>query len=114
MDYQIYQVALSPDLNLSAEEFADAWNATRDTRELAIARLSIPKGISYYEPLLTSVQLASPINIESNTIYEAIRTVISRYASAKKGKGQATPATPHIEEVQRPGGARVLVVDVDR
>ncbi|HZU66943.1 MAG TPA: hypothetical protein VFA09_06660 [Ktedonobacteraceae bacterium] len=113
MEYQTYQVALSPDLNLSAEEFADAWNATPDTRNLAIARLSIPRGISYYEPLLTSVQLATPANVDSDALSDAIKTLI-RYVRVKKGQRSAASATPHIDVVQRPGGARVLVVDVDR
>ena len=57
MDDQTYQIALSPDLHISLEEFANAWNEDDIARTFAEAHLSQAKGTQFFDPMLVTVLL---------------------------------------------------------
>jgi len=110
MEEQLYQLALSPDLDLTAEAFIAAWNAAPEARALAEAHLSTAKGTNFFDPLLTTVLLGIGTNVASSAIYDVIKAVIER-ARAKRDKSQTKHT--HIEQIKKPDGTRILVVDID-
>jgi hypothetical protein len=48
MDYRLYHIALSPDLDITPEEFADAWNEAAETRDIAYVQLSQASGAKFF------------------------------------------------------------------
>src|SRR3989440_6436562 len=60
----LYQVAISPDLNITAEEFAGAWNADPDTHNLATAHSVEEKASQFMDPtLLIGALLSIPAGV---------------------------------------------------
>jgi len=45
-------IALSPDLDITPEEFAAAWNEAVETRDIAYVQLSQAKGTQFIDPML--------------------------------------------------------------
>jgi hypothetical protein len=116
MDYQTYQIALSPDLDISPEEFANAWNENDIARTFAEARLSEAKGVQFLDPMLVTVLLSIGTGVASNLLTDMIEGVVKQLRH-KKGAQSSTSATPHkhthTEYVKLPDGSEVLVVGKD-
>ena len=118
----LYQVAISPDLNITAEEFARAWNAGHDTHNLATAHSVEEKASQFMDPtLLIGALLSIPAGVTTMEIYDLIKSVIER---VRKEKGQEEtshlPHSPqgqhkhlHIEQVQKPDGSTIIIVDYE-
>jgi len=116
MDDQTYQIALSPDLHISLEEFANAWNEDDVARTLAEAHLSQAKGTQFFDPMLVTVLLTVGTGIASDLLSDLIKGVIQRLIDKKNTQsGQGTPAHKHthIEQIKKPDGTEMLVVDID-
>ena len=111
-----YQIALSPDLNITPEEFADAWNEAAETRNAATVRLAQTKGAQFLDPLLAGALLSVPASVASSAIYELIKGVIHRLQE-KKGQAQTQVQAPHkhihIEQTEKNDGTKILVIDID-
>ncbi len=115
-----YQVAISPDLNITAEAFARAWNAGHDTHKLATAHSVEEKASQFMDPtLLIGALLSIPAGVTTMEIYDLIKSVIER---VRKEKGEATqvahsPQARHkhlrIEQVQKPDGSTIIIVDYE-
>lgn len=116
MDYQTYQIVLSPDLDITPEEFANAWNETTEARTLAEAHLSEAKGAQFIEPVLTTVLISIGIGAASNLLSDLIKEIIQQLKDkkgAQSSKGAPTHKHTHIEQMKKPDGTEMLIVDID-
>src|SRR5579859_3257166 len=92
-NYRPYQIALSPDLDITAEEFADAWNEDPEARKKdAEVMLSRTGGAKFLDPLVVGALLSIPATVASSEIYDLIKSVIHRLWEKK---GQAPPQSSH-------------------
>jgi hypothetical protein len=116
MDYQTYQIALSPDLDISPEEFANAWNENDVARTFAEARLSEAKGAQFLDPRLVTVLLSVGTGVASDFLADIIEGVVEQLRN-KKGAQSSTGTTTHkhthTKYVKLPDGSEMLVVDKD-
>jgi hypothetical protein len=116
MDDKTYQIALSPDLDISPEEFANAWNENDVARTFAEARLSEAKGAQFLDPMLVTVLLSVGTGVASNLLSDIIEGVVEQLRN-KKGAQSSTSTTTHkhthTEYVKLPDGSEMLVVDKD-
>ena len=116
MDDKTYQIALSPDLHISLEEFANAWNEDDVARTFAEAHLSQAEGTQFFDPMLVTVLLTVGTGVASDLLADLIKGVIQRLIDKKNAQsGQGTPARKHthIEHIKKPDGSEMLVVDKD-
>ena len=117
MDDQTYQIALSPDLHISSEEFATAWNEDDVARTFAEAHLSQAKGTQFFDPMLVTVLLSVGAGVASNLLTDIIEGVVKELRN-KKGVQSRTGPIAHkhtrTEYVKLPDGTEMLVVDVDK
>ena len=100
-----YQIALSPDLGLSPADFVAAWNEEAEARTNGEARLTEATSKGYFDPLTTAIVIGVVTGIAGNTIYDLIKKVLVK-------KGVHNKHT-HIEEMKKPDGTRLLIVDID-
>lgn len=120
--YHIYQVAISPDLGITAEEFARAWNADPDTHELATAHFAEEKASQFIDPsLLIAALLSVPANVASAALYDLIKGVIDRLRREKNQAQASPPSTApsqtvpsHIRytETRKPDGTVIVAFDI--
>ncbi len=98
-----YQIALSPDLGLSPEDFAAAWNEAAEYRNVAEARLSQSTS-DHYDPFLLAgaIILLSNVgvNVLSNAVYDLIKQVL-----AKKGV-----KSTKIVEIDTSDGTHIRII----
>lgn len=101
-----YQIALSPELGLSPQDFITGWNETPECRALAHADLGESTS-AQYDPLLAGAAVAVlgslALNVVSNALYDLIKKVL-----AKKGVQQRT----EIIQLDQPDGTRLLIVRI--
>jgi hypothetical protein len=115
MDYRLYHIALSPDLDITPEEFADAWNEADEAREIdADIQLSQTSGAKFLDPVLVGALLSVPATVVSSEIYDLIKSVVHRLRE-KKGQAQSQAPHRHIQIVQtkKPDGTEILAIDID-
>ena len=112
MDDQTYQIALSPDLHISLEEFANAWNEDDIARTFAEAHLSQAKGTQFFDPLLVTALLTVGTGVAVNVLSDLIKDTLQRIRD-KKGAQKQTHKHTHIEEINKPDGTHMMVVDID-
>ena len=116
MDDQSYQIALSPDLHISLEEFANAWNEDDVARTFAEAHLSQAKGTQFFDPMLVTVLLSVGAGVASNLLTDIIEGIVKELRN-KKGVQSRTGPTTHkhtrTEYVKLPDGSEMLVIDID-
>ncbi len=101
-----YQIALSPNIDLSPAEFVTAWNATDETHSVAAASL-IPSTRTNYDPILTEVVVTLGtigIGIVTNALYDLIKQIIVKQKNHKH---------IHITRLDQPDGTHLLVVDIE-
>jgi hypothetical protein len=110
MDEQTYQIVLSPDLGILPEEFAKAWNETAQARAIAEARLVESKGTQFDPTLIAGILIGVATNVASSALYDLIKEVIRRLQD-RQGTHPGTHT--HIEELHKPDGTRLVVVDID-
>jgi hypothetical protein len=116
MDDQTYQIALSPDLHISLEEFATAWNEDDIAQTFAEAHLSQAKGTQFFDPMLVTVLLTVGTGVATNLLSDLIEGVIQRLTDKKNTQSnQGTPSHKHthIEHIKKPDGTEKLVIDID-
>ncbi len=116
MDDQTYQIALSPELHITLEEFTTAWNEDDVARTFAEAHLSQAKGTQFFDPMLVTVLLSVGTGVAANLLSDLIEGVVQRLIEKKNTQSnQSTPAHKHthIEHIKKPDGSEMLVVDID-
>ena len=114
MDDQTYQIAISPKLDISPEEFANAWNENDVARTFAEAQLSEAKGIQFLDPMLVTVLISVGTGVAGNLLTDIIEGVVQQLRSKKGAQSIASTTThTHTEYVKLPDGSEILVVDKD-
>ena len=100
------QIALSPELGLSPEEFVTAWNATADCTAVAEASVTAPQS-AQFDPTLLGVTLtvvsSLALGVASNALYDLIRELLMEQGVRKRTE---------IVQVDQPDGSRLLVVTI--
>ena len=113
MSQQDYEVVLSPELAITPEEFAQAWNEALETRTLATVHLSEAKGATFIDPLLVGALLSIPATVASSALYDLIKDIIHRLQEKKRTQGQTSHKHIHIEQTKKPDGTQIIVVDIE-
>jgi hypothetical protein len=99
-----YQIALSPDLNLTPTDFIAAWNEAPECRAVAEARLA--KSVSaQYDPLSVGVAALGSVaaGVAANALYALIKRIV-----VKKGVTKQT----EFVAIDFPDGSRLIVVKI--
>ena len=98
-----YQIALSPDLDLSSDDFIAAWNDTPECRDVAEARLAEPTSVQCDPFAAAAVAVLSGvvIGVAANALYDLIKKALT-----KKGVTKQT----EITQLEQPDGSRLLIV----
>ncbi len=102
-----YQIALAPDLEISPEEFAAAWNEMQETQAVGSTTLTRSKNESFFDAatmtIIVSTASGIGIGLVTNAIYDVLKNAL-----IKKGK-------PHkhtkITQLKQPDGTQLIVVD---
>ena len=96
------EIAISPDLQLTPQTFAEAWNADPQCQEIASAKVR-EKGGTQYEPITLMAVLAG---VAGSVAASVISHLITKALDGKK------PAASRLEvkETRRPDGSRIFVV----
>lgn len=99
-----YEIILSPDLGISAEEFTSAWNETTETHDIAEAHLATPKGAQFDPTLIIAIIISVTSGVATNVISDQINKLLEK----RKGHKHT-----HIERTTRRDGSERLIVDID-
>src|SRR5579863_6774208 len=99
-----YEIILSPDLGISAEEFTAAWNETTETHAIAEAHLSTPKGAQYDPTLIIAIIISVTSGVATNVISDQINKLLEK----RKGHKHT-----HIKQTTKRDGTERLIVDID-
>src|SRR5437588_593424 len=83
-----YQIALSPDLEITPEEFAAAWNEAAAKRAISEARLAQAKGVQYEPITLTLILFTVGTGVAVNVLSDLIKDTVQRLRD-KKGAQKA-------------------------
>ena len=121
---QPYQVVISPDLDITAEEFAHTWNADLNTHDRGTAELAEEKAPQFIDPTLLGALLSIPAGITTMEIYDLIKHVIERIRKEKEQaqtsqapQAATSPQTPHkhlhIEQTRKSDGSTIIIVDYE-
>ena len=113
-----YQIAISPDLDLSPEDFAAAWNEAAEFRAMAEARLSSAKGTSF-EPITIAVILITiGTGVATDVLSELIKNFIQDIREKRKQQQQSSDVVPHqkvlIEQLDNPDGTHHFWIDIEQ
>jgi hypothetical protein len=109
-----YQIALDPDLGVSAEEFATAWNQAPTCRKLAEAQTSTLSPKSYpLDPqliqqglVLLSGAAGAAGALALDALKDAVKDKLTDYFKEKLSRKPSLK----VEAVRQPDGAYLLVV----
>ena len=110
MDYTEYQIALSPDLDITPEEFASAWNHDPDAHDHE-PTFSSEKSSQFIDPILVAALLSVPASVASSTLYDLLKSVVTRLHK-EKGQTPVTQRHVHIEQTTKSDGTKILVIDI--
>ena len=105
-----YQIALSPDLGISPDDFAAAWNESAEAHNAATINLTRAKGASYLDPVTTAIIISTVSTIGLGVVTNAIYDVL-KAALIKKGKPETTHKHTKITQLELPDGTRLITVD---
>lgn len=108
-----YQLAISPELAITAEEFAATWNESAENRAITEARLAPGKGAKYEPITLTLIAFTIGSGVAVNVLSQLINDTIQRIRDKKGTQSALAHKHTHIEETQMPDGKRLLVADID-
>ncbi len=99
-----YHIVFSPELDISPEDFAAAWNEMPECRKAAEARPSQIQSAQFDSVLLT-VALAVAMGAAGSALYDLVKTALMR-----RGLGKCT----EVVEKEQPDGSRLFLVIVTR
>ena len=95
-----YVVALAPDLGISAEEFAAAWNTDPESVTAARAEVQFEQGAKYVDPAITTAAIALVVStvggVVKDTLMELIKRKLAAIDTAKAAKVTAVESGPTI------------------
>ncbi len=99
------RVALSPELNLDADAFVDAWNEFPESRDVSEARVEEPTG-QQFDPLISS-GLAVLGSVATGLLTSALYDLIKRTLVRKEVHKET-----EITQLKQPDGTELLVVKI--
>jgi hypothetical protein len=114
MESQTYQIALSPELDITFGEFATSWNETPKARAIAEARLI--EGKQFDGSLIAGILISVGTGVASNLLTELIKDVIQRLLDKKgvqSSQGTPTHKSTQIEQREKSDGTKIFIVDID-
>lgn len=113
-----YQILLSPDLELTPEEFTAVWNATPESRAISEARLSSAKGTSFEPITIATILITIGTGVAIDVLSELIKSLIQDIREKRKQKQQSSDTSSHqkvlIEQFDKPDGTHHLLVDIEQ
>lgn len=102
-----YQILLDPDLDLSAEQFASAWNADLDRRTQAAVQAA-PAAAAAYDPTLaamaTLIVIPLLVNLASSALYDLIKAALLEAKVRRRTR---------IEILRQPDGSELLIITTE-
>lgn len=102
-----YQIALTPDLEISPEEFAAAWNEVQEAQAIGSTTLIRSTSKSYLDPATLTIIITTLTSIGSGVVTNVLSEVIKN-ALAKKGKPQKRTKSTTLKQ---PDGTQLIVVE---
>lgn len=105
MPQREFEVVLSPELDMTPEAFAAAWNDLAEARARGEARTTSAKGTTFDPTLLVTVIISVTSGVASNVIADLIMNILGK----RGNHGKHT----HIEQVKKLDGTESFVADID-
>jgi hypothetical protein len=101
-----YRIVLSPSLELSAAEFATAWNETPECAAVGRAQETRQAGAQFDPAMQAIVEVIGmvAVGVASNALYDLIKEALFRKGVTKRIE---------IMEVAQPEGTRLVVVKIE-
>jgi hypothetical protein len=103
-----YQLAFSPDLGLSPDEFVTEWNDARERRNIAEVRLAPSTGAPTYDPFLLAgvITVISTVatGVLTNVLSEQIKQLLQKKSVHKKVQ---------VQQLEQPDGSPLLVITIE-
>jgi len=110
-DYSMdYQIAFSPDLEIGAEEFAEAWNSTSECRSVAEAQVD-EAAASTFDPTLDPVTAAFLLGVASSISANGLSALV-KVAINKLAKKKDVQKNIHVANLDNDFGKPVIVVTI--
>src|SRR6266700_733029 len=93
-----YEIILSPDLDITLNDFAAAWNENPETRDLGPARVEKVTGVHYDLTIVTTILITVAGEAAGNVISALIMKIFGKHT--------------HIEHLKKPDGSESFIVDI--
>lgn len=104
-----YQIAIAPELGLSPQQFAAAWNADAQTSAVAEARVQ-PSPTKSYDPLTAGgVVIDLLIGLAGSALYQLLHHAIEQALAERR-----SPPEIAVEQIDQPDGSSLLIVRIKR
>ncbi len=102
-----YRIALSPELDVNAEELVSAWNTSSECQKIAKAETVQASAQSFFEPSTAIVYFGGVLtSIAVGVIKDLIKDKIETLIKEKDAKKKA----PEVESVLQPDGSYLIIV----
>jgi hypothetical protein len=96
-----FQIALSPDLGISSEDFVSTWNESPECRAVADARVEAGTQRSFELLTAGALLIGLVTGIATNALYDLIKNAL-----VKKGVREQIECA----QIEQPDGSRIIVV----
>lgn len=115
-----YKITFSPELNISAADFADSWNALEKCQKVATAstETASQNDFNLDEVLIIALGFIGGVSADllKDLVKDALKDAI---AKLKKPPEDHTPAQPElnsieIQHIEQPDGSKLLVVVIKK
>ncbi len=102
-----YRIALSPELDVNAEELVSAWNTSSECQKIAKAETSQASAQSFFEPSTATIFISGvlgkiAVDVIKDLVKDKIKTLIKEKIAKKKA--------PEVESVRQPDGSYLIIV----
>ena len=94
-------IALAPDLGIEAKDFVDAWNASEESRAVALAKADRAQAERFEPVSLTAVLVGIATGIAANVICELVKKALQNRKAGMQVE---------VREITNADGSRVIVV----
>jgi len=102
-----YRIALSPELDVNAEELVSAWNGSSECQKIAQAETVQASAKSFFEPNTAIIYFGGVLtSIAVSVIKDLIKDKIKALIKEKNAKKKA----PEVDSVRQPDGSYLIIV----
>lgn len=114
MDAKTYKLMLSPDLDISPEDFAASWNVTDQAQTCGQAQLSPLRGAQYDLSLAAGTLITIVTNLASSALYDYLKMLIQQLPTKSHvPQTHNSRRRLHVEELKKPDGTSLLIIDLE-